>query len=70
MHELIHHHKPDGSPYPVEECPFYRALKKGEGCRVDTEVIWRRDGSAIAVEYSSFPILEEGSDHRGGGDGC
>ena len=60
MHELIHHHKPDGSPYPVEECPFYRALKKGEGCRADTEVIWRRDGSAIAVEYSSFPILEEG----------
>ncbi len=60
MHELIHHHKPDGSPYPVEECPFYRALKKGEGCRADTEVIWRRDGTPIPVEYSSFPILEEG----------
>ena len=60
MHELIHHHKPDGSPYPAEECPFFRALKKGEGCRADTEVIWRRDGTPIPVEYSSFPIIENG----------
>ena len=60
MHELIHHHRPDGSPYPVEECPFFRALKKGEGCRADTEVIWRRDGTPIPVEYSSFPIFEDG----------
>jgi PAS domain S-box-containing protein len=60
MHELIHHHRPDGSPYPVEECPFFRALKKGEGCRADTEVIWRRDGTPIPVEYSSFPIFENG----------
>ena len=60
MHELVHHHKTNGSPYPVTECPIYRAFKKGEGCRVDTEVIWRRDGTPIPVEYSSFPILEDG----------
>jgi two-component system, sensor histidine kinase and response regulator len=60
MHELVHHHKPDGSAYPVEQCPVYRAFLKGEGCRVDTEVIWHRDGSAIPVEYTSFPILESG----------
>ena len=57
-HDLIHHHKPDGSLYPVDECPIYRAFRKGEGCRVDAEVVWRRDGTAIPVEYSSFPILE------------
>jgi len=60
MHDLLHHHKSDGSPYPVEECPIYRAFKRGEGCRVDAEVIWRRDGTSIPVEYSSFPILEGG----------
>ena len=60
MHDLIHHHKPDGSVYPVEECPVYRAFKKGEGCCTDSELIWRRDGTSIPVEYSSFPILESG----------
>ena len=60
MHELVHHHKPDGSFYPVDECPIYRAFRKGAGCRLDTEVIWRSDGTPIAVEYSSFPIVENG----------
>jgi two-component system, sensor histidine kinase and response regulator len=60
MHYLVHHHKLDGSPYPVEQCPIFRAFIKGKGCRIDTEVIWHRDGSAIAVEYSSFPIVENG----------
>src|SRR5271170_4881017 len=60
MHDLVHHHKPDGSFYPVDECPIYRAFRKGQGCRLDTEVIWRSDGTPIAVEYSSFPIVENG----------
>jgi PAS domain S-box-containing protein len=60
MHELVHHHRPDGSAYPVEHCPIYRAAQKGEGCRVDREVMWRRDGTPLPVEYSSFPILEDG----------
>jgi two-component system sensor histidine kinase/response regulator len=61
MHELVHHHKPDGSVYPVDQCPVYRALKKGEGCCVNAEVFWRLDGTPIPVEYSSFPILEGGN---------
>jgi two-component system, sensor histidine kinase and response regulator len=60
MHNLAHHHKPDGSVYPVDECPVYRALKKGEGCGQADEVMWRRNGTPIPVEYSSFPILEDG----------
>jgi PAS domain S-box-containing protein len=59
-HDLMHHHKPDGSVYPIDECPVYRACKKGEGCCTNAEVIWRRDGTAVPVEYSSFPILEGG----------
>jgi two-component system, sensor histidine kinase and response regulator len=60
MHALVHHHRSDGSPYPVEQCPIFRAFNKGESCCVDDEVMWRRDGTSIPVEYSSFPILEEG----------
>jgi two-component system, sensor histidine kinase and response regulator len=60
MHDLAHHHRPDGSVYPADQCPVYRALKKGEGCSLAEEVMWRRDGTPIPVEYSSFPILEDG----------
>ncbi|HMD31427.1 MAG TPA: response regulator [Candidatus Acidoferrales bacterium] len=60
MHAFVHHHKMDGSPYPVEECPIYRAFKQGIDCRVDAEVMWRRDGTPMAVEYASFPIREAG----------
>jgi PAS domain S-box-containing protein len=60
MHDLVHHHKPDGSVYPIDECPVFRAFRKGEGCCVDTEVMWRRDGVPIPAQYSSFPIFEGG----------
>ena len=47
-HDLMHHHKPDGSVYPIDECPVYRACQKGEGCCTNDEVIWRRDGAPVA----------------------
>ncbi|MCZ2497807.1 PAS domain S-box protein [Xylophilus sp. Kf1] len=64
MHELTHHSYQDGSAYPDSACPIFRAFRRGQPCRIDTEVFWRRDGSAIPVEYSSHPILD-GSKVRG-----
>jgi len=61
MHELLHHTRPDGSPYPVEECPIYRVFHGGASCRVDTEVFWRPDGTWFPVEYASFPIRVNGA---------
>ena len=29
MHVLVHHHRFDGSPYPVDQCPIYRSFTKG-----------------------------------------
>ena len=58
MHALTHHSHPDGSPYADSDCPIFNAFRQGLPCRVDTEVFWRQDGSAFAVEYSSHPILE------------
>ncbi len=60
MHALIHHSRADGSPYPVDECPIIHTLRTGEGCRLDDEVLWRRDGTSFAVEFSAHPIVEDG----------
>ena len=60
MHKLAHHHREDGSIYPVEECPIFRAFQRGEHCWIDTDIFWRADGSRFPVEYSSSPIVENG----------
>jgi PAS domain S-box-containing protein len=58
MHWLTHHSHADGRPYADTDCPIFNAFRRGLPCRIDTEVFWRRDGSAFPVEYSSYPILE------------
>ncbi|MBW0171110.1 MAG: PAS domain S-box protein [Hydrogenophaga sp.] len=60
MHDLTHHSHADGAHYPVEDCPIFNAFRQGLPCRIDSEVFWRRDGSAFPVEYSSHPILDGG----------
>ncbi len=59
-HDIHHHSHPDGSPYPQSECPIYAALRDGEVHRVDDEVFWHIDGSAVPVEYTSTPIQQDG----------
>ncbi len=59
LHALIHYRRKDGSPYPEEECPIVQASRNGQGVRLDDEVLWRRDGSPLPVEYSAFPIIGE-----------
>jgi PAS domain S-box-containing protein len=56
QHELIHHTHPNGTPYPVKDCPIYATLTDGITHRVDSEVFWRKDGTHFPVEYSSTPI--------------
>lgn len=58
MHDLMHHSHPDGSHYPVEQCPIYQAFRQGQSCRLDSDVLWRADGSSFNAEYTSYPIRD------------
>jgi two-component system, cell cycle sensor histidine kinase and response regulator CckA len=60
MHDLIHSKRADGSRYAAEDCRIFNAFRNGEGVQVDDEVMWRRDGTCFAVEYSSYPIVLNG----------
>ena len=57
-HDVHHHSHADGSPYPIDECLIYAALRDGEIHRVDNEVFWHVDGSCVPIEYTSTPIFE------------
>ena len=60
LHALLHHTRPDGSPYPSEECPMHRTIREGVRNRVLDETLWRKDGTSFPVSYSATPTVEAG----------
>ncbi|MFZ2990874.1 PAS domain S-box protein, partial [Ideonella sp.] len=60
MHGLMHHSHADGRHYAEADCPIFNAFRRGLPCRIDGEVLWRRDGSSFPAEYSSYPVIEHG----------
>nr|MBA3729252.1 PAS domain S-box protein [Sphingomonas sp.] len=57
VHGLIHHTHPDGSSYPVEQCPIYRCASSGEPAHVPDELFFRLDGTPVPVEYWVAPVM-------------
>lgn len=57
-HSHWHHTRPDGTPYPSEECPIYMTYKDGAE-HFGEEVFWRKDGTAAPVDFTSRPIFED-----------
>jgi two-component system cell cycle sensor histidine kinase/response regulator CckA len=60
MHALAHHHHPDGTPYPAEECEIGRAFRSGRELAGLRETFWRSDGSPLHAELSCRPVYEDG----------
>jgi len=60
LHDVIHHSHPDGSRYPVVDCPIYRAARDGIPAHVQDEMFYRVDGSAFPVEYRARPVWQDG----------
>jgi PAS domain S-box-containing protein len=60
IHELIHHTRADGSPYPKTECSVRQATLAQSSAHRDDEVHWRKDGTSLPVEYWSRPIRKDG----------
>jgi PAS domain S-box-containing protein len=55
-HQTIHYKRPDGSPFPAEECPMLLPRTTGETIHRADDWFVRRDGSVFPVEYWSAPI--------------
>ena len=63
QHSLVHHSHPDGSIYPREDCPIYKALHGDQSHFRDNEVFWRKDGSCFPVAYTSTPLVVNGENY-------
>lgn len=60
MHELVHHHRADGSFYPKEECMLEKALRENFIVRGQHDYFFRKDGSSFPASCSASPIFENG----------
>jgi len=59
VHDKIHHTKPDGSHYPVHECPLTGAVRNRETVRGD-DLFVRKDSTFFPVRYTASPIFRGG----------
>jgi len=61
MHELVHHTREDSTPVPRSECLILNTIVTQESTWSDNEVLWRKDGTCIPVEYSANPMRQGGA---------
>ena len=61
MHDVVHHHHADGTEFPHTECKMYLTGRDGQPRTVDDEVLWRKDGTPVPIEYSTTPVYKDGT---------
>ena len=64
LHDVVHHKRPDGSHYPLEECPIDRAFP--ERAQMSGEELFvHKDGSFYPVAFTASPLLNESGEPVG-----
>lgn len=64
LHDLLHHTRPDGTPYPSSECPIHQAFPARD--RVEGEEMFvRKDGTFYPVAYKASFIPADGAQVAG-----
>jgi PAS domain S-box-containing protein len=58
LHDVIHHKKPDGSHYPLEECPIDRAFPERAQTQGE-ELFVAPDGRFYPVAFTASPLLDQ-----------
>lgn len=61
LHDFIHHHYPDGRPYPLEECPIDHASPEHREVHSHEDVFIRKSGEFFPVLCNAQPLFEDGS---------
>ena len=59
-HWLVHYKRPDGSRFPIEDCPLARVRQTGEPLYLEQDWWVRKDGSMIPVTCTAMPIQTPG----------
>ncbi|MCE9570900.1 MAG: PAS domain S-box protein [Rhodocyclales bacterium] len=60
LHDVIHHHRPDGRVLPAAECPIHLAMRDRRVYRSSEEVFFHKDGSSLPVKITGAPLALDG----------
>ncbi|HXH76772.1 MAG TPA: PAS domain S-box protein [Bacteriovoracaceae bacterium] len=60
LHYAVHWKKPDGSHYPMEECPIDNAQAELKSVQNQEEIFCTKDGKLFPVSYSVSPLEKNG----------
>ncbi len=60
LHDVVHHTRPDGSHFPLEECPIDRAFPEDNQVQGE-EMFVHADGSFYPVAFTASPIRDDAS---------
>ncbi len=65
QHYMLHHTHADGSPHAASDCPVRKTLVDSQSRYIKDDIFWKKDGTSIAVEYSSAAIRGQGNETIG-----
>ncbi|MGC2670904.1 MAG: response regulator, partial [Candidatus Acidiferrum sp.] len=60
IHDVMHHTRRDGTPYPRDECGLQKDFLGGRKFHVTDELLWRADGTSFDGELWCHPLLQDG----------
>ncbi len=60
LHDVVHPTRPNGSRYPIEQCPIDRAFPE-RGRERGEDVFRRKDGTFYPVAFTASPHFENGA---------
>ncbi|WP_119680567.1 sensor histidine kinase [Indioceanicola profundi] len=60
LHDVIHHTRPDGTHYPIEECPIDRAFPENNNMQGE-DVFVHKNGHFYPVAFTASPVRDDAS---------
>jgi PAS domain S-box-containing protein len=64
LHDVVHHTRPDGTHFPLAECPIDRAFPEDNQMQGE-ETFVHKDGSFYPVAFTASPIRDEDAEAIG-----
>jgi PAS domain S-box-containing protein len=60
-HEVMHHHYPDGRPFPIGECAVARLVREGGVLNDHEGTLFNKGGKLVPVSLTASPLVLNGS---------